>query len=247
MGANINDLDYTVSKMFNSDGTRRESINKINERIARDDEAYRLSVERPPVKNTRSKKRKPAGIKDIGKKIIIMVALGAGLTVGIHELKQAMEVGENANEIKDALATAVSQNTSVDGYNHTEQRPYWWYDMNKMASDVLNNNKEYDIDTRIYGCFRALNEYDKTEHMNELFSKMSRLIADEPGEYTEDEIRSALHSSFQEYLDSKSITLDEYETIMEKVIKEYAKEDISQEKINDLLDQLNGSRDGGSR
>ena len=29
MGANINDLDYTVSKMFNSDGTRRESINKI--------------------------------------------------------------------------------------------------------------------------------------------------------------------------------------------------------------------------
>lgn len=248
MGANINDLDYTVSKMFNSDGTRRESINKINERIARDDEAYRLSVERPPVKNLRNKKRKPAGIKDIGKKIIIMVALGAGLTVGIHELKQAMEVGENANEIKDALATAVSQNTSVDGYNHAEQRPYWWYDMNKMASDVLNNNnKEYDIDTRIYGCFRALNEYDKTEHMNELFSKMSRLIADEPEEYTEDEIRSALHSSFQEYLDSKSITLDEYETIMEKVIKEYAKEDISQEKINDLLDQLNGSRDGGSR
>ena len=104
MGANINDLDYTVSKMFNSDGTRRESINKINERIARDDEAYRLSVERPPVKNLRNKKRKPAGIKDIGKKIIIMVALGAGLTVGIHELKQAMEVGENANEIKDVLA-----------------------------------------------------------------------------------------------------------------------------------------------
>ena len=34
---------------------------------------------------------------------------------------------------------------------------------------------------------------------------------------------------------------------VEKVIKEYAKEDISQEKINDLLDQLNGSRDGGSR
>lgn len=93
----------------------------------------------------------------------------------------------------------------------------------------------------------SLNEYDKTEHMNELFSKMSRLIADEPEKYTEDEIRSALHSSFQEYLDSKSITLDEYETIMEKVIKEYAKEDISQEKINDLLDQLNGSRDGGSR
>lgn len=247
MGANINDLDYTVSKMFNSDGTRRESINKINDRIARDDEAYRLSVERPPVKNTRSKKRKPSGIKGIGKKIIIMVALGAGLTVGIHELKQAMEVGENANEIKDTLATVVSANTSVDGYNHAEQRPYWWYDMNQMASGVLNNNKEYDIDTRIYGCFRALNEYDKTAHMNELFSKMSRLIADEPGKYTEDEIRSALHSSFQEYLDSKSITLDEYESIMEKVIKEYAKEDISQEKINDLLGQLNGSRDGGSR
>lgn len=52
---------------------------------------------------------------------------------------------------------------------------------------------------------------------------MSRLIADEPGGYTEDEIRSALHSSFQEYLDSKSITLDEYETIMEKLLKNMLK------------------------
>ena len=147
MGANINDLDYTVSAMFNNDGTRRETSNKTNDRIARDDEAYNLSVGRPPVKNTRSKKRKPSGIKDIGKKIIIMVALGAGLTVGIHELKQAMDIGENANEIKDTLATVVSANISVDGYNHAEQRPYWWYDMNQMASDVLNNNKEYDIDT----------------------------------------------------------------------------------------------------
>ncbi len=239
MDANINDLDYTVNLMG--------KWNKEKE-TTRDDEAYKLSVGRPPVKNARRKMRKPAGIKAIGKKVIIIVALGAGLTVGIHELKAAMEIGESVKEIEKTLAEPVSTNTTVDGYNYTEQRPYWWYDMHEVASDVLENNKEYDIDTRIYGCFRALNEYNKTSYMDELFSKMSRLIADEPGKYTEDEIKSALHSSFQDYLDSKNISLEEYESIMEKVIKAYAREDGSQEQINDLLNQLNaGDRNGGSR
>ena len=235
MNDNVQDLDYTVNRMFNSDGTRK---------VTRDENAYNLSVNRPMVKNRRTKKKKAMGIKEIATKTIILVALSAGLTVGIHELHEAMEVGENAKEIKNELAAAVTENTEIAGYNKNEQRPYWWYQMDNVASDVLNSNKEYDIDTRIYGCFRALNEYDKTEHMNELFSKMSRLIADEPGGYTEDEIRSALHSSFQEYLDSKSISLSDYESLMNKVLIAYAKGNVNMDEVNELLSELN---QGGAR
>ena len=114
---------------------------------------------------------------------------------------------------------------------------------------IIELIKEYDIDTRIYGCFRALNEYEKESYMNELFSKMSRIIASNPASYSEDEIKSALHSSFQDYLDSKNITLEEYEELMDKIIKAYAKEDKSEEEVASLLSKLNdaGTRDGGSR
>ena len=240
MNDNVQDLDYTVNRMFNSDGTRK---------VTRDENAYNLSVNRPMVKNRRTKKKKAMGIKEIATKTIILVALSAGLTVGIHELHEAMEVGENAKENKNELGASVTENTEIAGYNKNEQRPYWWYQMDNVASDVLNSNKEYDIDTRIYGCFRALNEYEKESYMNELFSKMSRIIASNPASYSEDEIKSALHSSFQDYLDSKNITLEEYEELMDKVIKAYAKEDKSEEEVASLLSKLNdaGTRDGGSR
>ena len=241
MSDNVQDFDYAINKMFNSDGTRKE--------YNRDEDAFNLSTNRPIVRNSRTKKRKPKGISDLAKKAIVLVAIGIGITVGVHELHEAMEVGENAMEIKNELASVVRDNTQTDGYNTEEQRPYWWYNRGDVASDVLNKNKEYDIDTRIYGCFRSLNEYNKTEHMDELFSKMSRLIGDNPGAYTEDEIKSALHSSFDEYLESKNISLEDYQKLMEKVIKAYAKEDVNQEEINSLLTTLNGdtTRAGGSR
>ena len=49
--------------------------------------------------------------------------------------------------------------------------------------------------------------------------------------YTEEEIKACLHSSFDEYLESKNITLEDYNKLMEKVIKAYVKEDKSQEEI----------------
>lgn len=239
MNEHVNDLDYTVNRMFNSDGSRKG--------FKRDEDAYNLSVNRPIVKNKRSVKRKPKGVKDLAKKAIVLVALASGLTVGIHELKSAMDIGEGAMDIKNELATVVRDNTVTSGYNGNEQRPYWWYNMSDIASDVLNN-KDYDIDTRIYGCFKALNEYKKDEFMDELFHNMSRIVGDNPEAFSSDEVKSALHSSFQDYLDSKNVSLEDYQSIMENVIKAYAKEDISMDEVNSLLCQLNGDgRDGGSR
>lgn len=49
MNDNVQDLDYTVNRLFNSDGTRK---------VTRDENAYNLSVNRPMVKIEEIKRKK---------------------------------------------------------------------------------------------------------------------------------------------------------------------------------------------
>ena len=130
------------------------------------------------------------------------------------------------------------------------------YDINSVLEKArksreldYENERHKKISEQGYNVLNKLKEYEKESYMNELFSKMSRIIASNPASYSEDEIKSALHSSFQDYLDSKNISLEEYEELMDKVIKAYAKEDKSEEEVASLLSKLNdaGTRDGGSR
>lgn len=231
MENDINDLDYTVNTLFNSDGTKK------NNRI---DSVVRKSTNCSPTKITKKSKQKPKGMNDLAKKAIIFVSLGAGLVVGAHAMKDFTATENKTREVKDTISSVVSENTDYYGYNPYEQKPYWDYDTNNMAKDILDENKEYDIDTRIYGCYSNLNEYKKNEFMDEVFRNMSKMIAEAPENYTEEEIKSCLHSSFDEYLASKNITLADYSKLMEKVIRAYAKEDKSQDEIVDLLGELNG-------
>ena len=151
-----------------------------------------------------------------------------------------MQIGENANEIKNIIGGVERDSFRSNGYNYSEKRTDWWYDIEQMANGVLNENKEYDIDTRIYGCYSRLNEYKKDEFMDAVFKEMSKLIGSTPDAYTDEEIKACLHSSFKEYLDSKGISLEDYTKLMENVIRAYASEDRSQEEIASLLGELNG-------
>ena len=231
MAKDINDLDYTVDVLFNMDGTKKYD---------RIDSVVRKSTNCTPTRNTRRKKQKPKEINELAKKAIIFVTLGAGLIVGANAVKDASTTFTKTQEVRKTIGSVVMDNTGYYGYNPNEERPYWDYNTYNMAEDILDKNKEYDIDTRIYGCYSNLNEYKKTEFMDEIFRNMSRLIGDSPEKYTEEEIKACLHSSFDEYLESKNITLEDYNKLMEKVIKAYVKEDKSQEEINNLLGELNG-------
>ena len=231
MQKDINDLDYTVDALFYSDGTKKYD---------RIDSVVRNSTSCTPVRNSRRKKQKPKGMNNLAKKAIIFVALGAGIVIGAHELSDAVDTYKKDLDVRKTISSVVGENTHTFGYNTNEQRPYWDYDIYNIACDFLNKNKEYDIDTRIYGCYSDLNEYKKEEHMDEIFAKMSMLIGNNPENYTEDEIKACLHSSFSEYLDSKNITLEDYNKLMSKVIRAYAKEDKQEEEIAELLGELNG-------
>ena len=227
----INDLDYTVNAIFNNNGTKK---------YQRIEEVTTKSTNCTPIRNTRRTKQKPKGMKNLAKKAIIFVALGAGLVVGIHEFKETTTLLDNTLNIRSSIGSVVSENTNTYGYNANEERPYWDYNIANIAKDVLDENKEYDIDTRIYGCYSHLNDYRKHDYMDSIFRSMSKLISANPEGYTEDEIKACLHSTFDEYLDSKGITLEDYEDLMEKVIKAYAKEDKTESEIQDLLSKLNG-------
>ena len=183
MAKDINDLDYTVDVLFNMDGTKKYD---------RIDSVVRKSTNCTPTRNTRRKKQKPKGINELAKKAIIFVTLGAGLIVGANAVKDASTTFTKTQEVRKTIGSVVMDNTGYYGYNPNEERPYWDYNTYNMAEDILDKNKEYDIDTRIYGCY------------------------------------------------SKNITLEDYNKLMEKVIKAYVKEDKSQEEINNLLGELNG-------
>ena len=231
--ANINDLDYTVNSIFGPNGAIKHSNSRI-------DTLVEESTKCGPVKYTKKSRQKPKGMKNLAIKAIVFVALGAGLVSGIHGLKEAYEDFERVEEVRDIIGSPVSENTEYFGYNSNEQRPYWDYDTYNMARDVLDTNKEYDVDTRIYGCYSSLNEYRKEASMDEIFRNMSKFINDNPDAYTEDEVKACLHDSFGDYLNSKNITLEDYTKLMEKVVKAYTSENKSEEEIKSLLSELNG-------
>lgn len=230
----IEDPNLAVNTFFNSDGTRKGS--SIED----------LSINKAPVRNVRRKKSKPKGIKDIAKKIMILTALGASLTMGINTLNEEMDINENKKEIKDSLEEVVVNNTEYGGYNESEQRPYWWYNYSGIAQGILDNN-EYDIDTRIYCAFDKLKEYKKIESMDKIFSKMSQIIASDPSKYDVQTIASSVHPSFCDYLESKGLSLEEYSDLMNKILRCYAEDGRNNDSLSNLLNELNSGRNGGSR
>ncbi len=228
----IDDIDYGIGFFFD-DVEQSEEYERIDTIVSR-------STRCKSTRNSRREKQKPKGINNLAKKAIILVTLGAGLAVGIYETIQVIDTTKKAGELKNSIESVVSDNTFTSRSSIEERSPYWDYDTDGMAYDVLNKNKEYDIDTRIYGCYSKLDKYNRLDCMNEIFLKMNQLISSNPGAYTEAEIEACLHNSFNEYLSSKGIALEDYAPLMEKVIRAYAKEGIEHEQRTSLLGELNG-------
>lgn len=231
----VNELDYSVNALFNQDGTAKRSFSSG---------AEEMSVNRPKVRNKRRTIQKTKGVKSLAEKAILFVALGSLLTVGANSIKNTQELNAEVKRIETELGESATANKEYGGFNEQAGEYYWWYDVGGASKDILDNNKNYDIDTRIYGCYNKLGDYDKIEHMDKIFQNMSTLIANDPSKYTEDEIKACMHNSFQDYLDSKSISLSDYESLMNKVLIAYAKGNVNMDEVNELLSELN---QGGAR
>ena len=108
----------------------------------------------------------------------------------------------------------------------------------QVAKDILEKNKELDIDTRIYGAYNQLNEHEKDYNMDLIMQELQKLVTSTPLEYTEDEVRACNHSSFDDYLVSLGMDKDEYLSYMREVKLAYSQNDLT--KVEELLTQLTG-------
>lgn len=224
---------YTVNKVFNSDGTKKTNYGT---------QAYNRSKNVPPVRNVRRKRSKMKEIIKIAKKTIIVVGI---IVIGSKVIVNNVNLSNKEYDIRTEVGQLVSDNTITFGYNPNEQKPYWDYNIDGIAKGILNENQEYDVDTRIYLTYDRLNAYKKVESMDKIFESMSRIIGFSPESFDDDVFRSCLFDTFQEYLDSKDLTEEKWIEKMREIVKSYAKSDVSEEKTQDLVDKLNHT--GGGR
>lgn len=231
----MDDMDTIINHLWGPNGAANKKEEQHYEEFA-----YEMSTNKKPVRYKTRQKQKPKGIKSITRKAILLIALSSSLVVGGSVLKNQAELSSAKWDIDKNLGSVVRENTNYFGYNENEQRQYWDYDIMDISSDILNKNQEYDIDTRIYGAYKSLNEYRKDEFMNELFQSLQSITQSNPDKFTEDVINACNHSSLNDYLESKGITLDEYQNIMDDILRAYAKDTLNEEEITELLQKLNG-------
>lgn len=206
---NVNDPDVFV-KIIND---------RQNKRLNSYDDILKESMSDNIIPFTPVKKNKPAGYGKILTTTLLLIAIGI-TAKGLSDSKKNFELKQ---EITSELAMVVKDNTFYGDYNPDKGEFTWWYDTKRIAQDILNGDK-YDIDFRIYGCYKNLNEYKKLDFMNEIFRNFQKLIAENPNMYSSEVIASCNFPSFDKYLDSLGLSLEEYVNEMEKNFKTIVKE-----------------------
>lgn len=193
------------------------------------DEAKKLSQRHSRVPYNSSKKRKKDGTKKQIIATLLVFSLASGMTYATYK-----EYGtyKEKLDIEKELSESVLKNKSHGSYSIKDDEYYWWYSdesINNIINSLLQEHPEYDIDTKIYCCYKALPEYKRMDYLDRIVSGTTS------------------YPNFELYLNSKRMSLDEYIKTMEKVLRSYAKAQIAQEKAESLVEELNETPEGGSR
>lgn len=181
------------------------------------------------------------------KRALIVTALVTSLALGAFGGLWLKEDTENRNAIDmstQMLAQVVDEHTH---YNEEDLRSQiWWYDIPEMAKQLLTEENGFDIDTKIYGCYKNFNTYNKNEHMDQLFWNLKSLVDASPQSYSEQVQRACSHSSFDSYLNSLGLTKEEYSKYMENVLASYGKANSNRFETEALIGGIE-NLSGGSR
>ena len=231
MGKDINDLDYNDLDY---------TMKVFNQEYPNIDEVVDKSTNCKAIKNKGKTKQKPSGVVKLARKTIVIVCIGASLAAGAYMTYDAGKTQFEGWNLKNELGTVVNENVYTSIADIGKIGNNWVYNIKDIANDTLNTHREYDIDTRIYGCYNQLAKYNQTEYMDQVFEEMNNLIHSNPGDYTQDELRACTFKTFDNYLSSKNLTLEEYKDIMNKLIRGYVKQNDAEEKVEGLKNQVNG-------
>lgn len=231
---NTNEVDAFLDKVKLknlSDAEKNDIIRKYwNEERQRDyNDALKHSKSHSRVPYKTRKKAKSKGTMHQVVTTVLAFSLAAGMT---YEAYQEYKTYEEKLNIEHNLGQTVSQNISYGTYN-TDRNEYNWWISDDAIDNIIKNieimHPEYDIDTKIYCCYKALPEYNKKEYMDKI---VARVTPDE---------------SFGWYLNRKGLTVEEYVKLMEQILRSYAKTSLEENNRQDLFDELNPDFEGGSR
>ena len=220
----------------------QEVLALVNKNYAR---ARRESIEREQEERLRQTKikyqtRPKNKQRDFVKKAIIgIVATATVLGVGSKMIDIAKD-NVARNEFVNIVADHVNDNVVYTNTLSSDGNGYTWYydDVRKIAQETLNENKDIDIDTRIYGTYLGLNDYQRDEYMDKIMHELQDIVTENPLDYTEEEVRACNHTNFTDYLASLGMEKDDYIRFMRDVTLAYGQNDI--EKVQELLTKLNG-------
>ena len=237
MAGNFGNVDnFDFSSIVNA---HSDEVRQYNEA------AYQRSVRVSKQEYDKKKAKCKSNFKNRAITTILAVALAAGVTIGgVKTIKNF----NNSTEIMQVLGNTVTGNkVFTGGYDANNQRE-WYLNTDEIAEDILNQNRQYDIDTRIYGCYVALDEFNKDIHMQRIYDDMKDIVAASPDKYDESEKYACSFDSFKDYISSKGLTIEEFLSKMKSIVSKYADESIAQKDISSMLNDLNEDTGrGGSR
>lgn len=178
--------------------------------------------------------------KNTKRNCIIAIVATAAIVVSGMSLANAAKNTQARRDFTQTISEHVDDNVTYLKYQFDEYGNQMWYydDISKIAQETLDENKNVDIDTRIYGTYVGLNEYKRDENMDEVMSELQKIVTQDPLAYSEDEVRACNHKTFTDYLASLNIDKETYLEYMKKITTAYGKNDLEQAKM--LLNDLKG-------
>jgi len=201
--------------------------NKNNETSKYYDLVYNNTVNKKrPVNLTKKNTKTTSGYRKLAIKVAVLVSL-----MGSFKLGEEHQIKKDEEKVMDTLAT------SIDTFKTSLTSEYYSINMATTASSILNENPGYDMDTKIYGVYEGLPEYNKDSLMDNLFMYLDIKLNDKDNNYSDEIKNNYDFTTFQDYLNSKDLSKEEWLKIMNEVKRSYATND--QEKVNSLLEKLN--------
>lgn len=190
------------------------------------------------------KKKKRKGTRNTA---ILAICASAVLVSSIYGINSELNKIDTRQDFISSINDGVVENTIYTNTLNADGNGFTWYykDIDDIANRTLNEHKDIDIDTRIYGTYTSLNDYKKSEYMDDIMQSMQGIVSANPDAYTEDEIRASNNATFKDYLNSLGLDEDEYKKLMDDITLAYGRND--QEKVAELLNRLTEGLNSGGR
>ena len=205
---------------------------------------YRNEQRATRIRYQTTKKKK---MKGFAQNAILSIVAAATLIAAVRGISNEINKMNEHNDFLASISTEVKENTIYTDTRSQDNQGYTWYydNLDDIADGVLNDNKEIDIDTRIYGTYASLKDYEKDEYMDKIMQILQSMVVANPEAYTADEIRACNNDSFASYLAQLGLDKGDYIDLMQNVTYAYSQNDTS--KVEELLNKLTAGLNGGGR